>query len=736
MSQRSDYNVNINIKTTDKTSGPSKKAAKGIGEVVKAASAMGAAMVAAKVGKFAVELGKLGATAQRQGRALEGLAQSAGTSGKAITSAIQEASDFTIDRMTAMQAANRAMLMDVAQTPEEFERLTKVAVSLGRAMGQDAAKSIDDFVTASARQSQMIADNLGLTVTVGKATERYAAQLGITVDELTDAQKKQAFLNMMLEEGEKKMAALGDTTLDAAGKAEQASAAWSDTKAALGEMVLAMGEASGLMDSIPTRARNVAEGFEAMAEHGYNFRAVIASWPAIFDKNRTMVDAFVDSLEKQAAEGTSVNELYTTSIRRFDEYGAAINEAEREQDSFIISTREMERSVALAAATTGSDSIGAFNDYQAALEMTIQDQDQAIISARNLQQAELEAANAAAEAATMRLGFSMQFTRQLDSMQESSAQFARDREQIEADHQAKITELQARGAARAVQINVTAEQQKLENLQFRMEQAQRKVAEMTGKEAESTRIGKEHALEIATAQYTEQQKLLDDYHAGRLVRSGENVAAMIDLENQKKDAAIAAIDEQMAKQQQLQEQQMGQMLLQTFDQWSQQKDIPVERMIEMRTAIAEEYGLVNEGATELVTDIVGEWDRWAQDTKIATDDIVGYMAGVVDEQGKIKSELLELTAQEWVIKVKYETSGLPPVAPGRAPAASTPSAGGRFQHGGSFMVGERGAEMITVQPLGQTITNNDTFNIYDGRAMAAVTENRRRQRRSGYARTM
>jgi hypothetical protein len=726
---QSNYDVNINIKTTDKTSGPAKQAAKGLGAVVKAASAMGAAMVAVKVGKFALELGKLGATAQRQGRALEGLAQSAGTSGKAITSAIQEASDFTIDKMTAMQAANRAMLMDVAQSPAEFERLTKVAVSLGRAMGQDAAKSIDDFVTASARQSQMIADNLGLTVTVGKATERYAAQLGITVDELTDAQKKQAFLNMMLEEGEKKMMALGDTTLDAAGKAEQASAAWSDTKTALGEMVLAMGEASGLMDSVPAKARNIASGFEAVAEHGYSLSdAVISTASSLFD-SRSAIDIYIDRMEELDAAEQSVEQSTHSNIERTSQYEQALKESHTGIQAASIRMVDLAKSTEFYATTQGTmarsvgDSIDSFSQYQQALEMAEQATNTMAKTTDDLAQG-IDVVS--------KLNLSMQFTRQLDSMQETSRQFASDREQIETEHQVKIAELQKRGQATAVQLNLAAEEQKLVDLQFKLDQRQRKVDEMTGKEKESVRIAKEHALSEAQTEYAEQQMLLDNYHAGRLTKQGENVNALIEEENRRKDAAIAAIDEQMAKQQQLQEQQMGQMLLQTFDQWGQQKDIPVEKMIEMRTAIAEEYGLVSEGATELVTDMVGEWDRWASDTKVSTDDVVGYMGAVITETGKVKSELIDLTAEEYVIKVRYETSGAPSGGGGGGDVG-----GGipQFAHGGGFIVGDGGPEMVTIQPLGGN-TYSDTFNITDGNAMAAVQENRRRQRRSGYARTM
>ena len=85
--------------------------------------------------------------------------------------------------------------------------------------------------------------------------------------------------------------------------------------------------------------------------------------------------------------------------------------------------------------------------------------------------------------------------------------------------------------------------------------------------------------------------------------------ALIAEEQRKYDETVKLLDAQMEKQAQVQEQALGQMMLQSFDAWSEGKDVPVEKMIEMRTAIAEEYGLVGAGATELVTDMVGEWDR-------------------------------------------------------------------------------------------------------------------------------
>jgi hypothetical protein len=227
------------------------------------------------------------------------MAQTFGTTGDAIVSAIQNASNFTIDSMTAMQAANRAMLLDVAKAPDEFERLTKVAVRLGRVMGLDATQSINDFVTAAGRQSIMIADNLGLTIKVGEANEAYAEKLGRTADSLTKAEQKQAFLTAMLEAGEAKLATMGESSLDAATQIEQLEAAVADTKTELAGMVTEMISAGDEATNLAARIRSLPttiQELSALAE------ASIVAVESLFVRGQT------------AAQGFNTSMLETTGI--------------------------------------------------------------------------------------------------------------------------------------------------------------------------------------------------------------------------------------------------------------------------------------------------------------------------------------------------------------------------------------------------------------------------------------
>jgi hypothetical protein len=728
---QSDYNVNIIVKTTDKTSGPAKKAAGGLKDMASAVKALAAVAVAQKIARYAVELTKIGAAAQRQAGALDNLAQAAGTSGSAIIKAIQGASDFTIDRMSAMQAANRAMVMDVAQSPEEFERLTKVAVSLGRAMGVDATKAIDDFVTASARQSQMIADNLGLTVTVGAATERYAAKLGVTVDELTDAQKKQAFLNMMLEEGEKKMAALGDGTLDAAGQLEVMNASWTDARTAIGEALVTIAQVTGLLSAGAEGTRKWADDVRAFTDTIAHIKEWGLDWRA-----------FGDMMKESLRGGAMESDAYLQRVEGMDAATQHYTATARAQAEAERTARQQRTADTRQLAADMKNTIATWNQYQAALDETTKSEEATAVAALELAASQEEAAEAAREAdiaagamAKTQLSLSVSFTRQLGQMRESAEQFAQDREELEVEHREKLAELEARGQAKSVQLNLVAEQEKLAALKWKMEQAQIVFDEMTGKEKESTQRRKEKALTDAQAEYAQQQQLLNDYHAGRLVTAGENVDGLIAEEKRLHDEKLTMIDAQMAKQQEAAQQAMGQLLLQTVDAWAEANGKTDLEMTEMRVGIMEEYGIVEKGSRELVNDLLSELDRWDTDGKVSTDNLISYFGSVVDEQGEVKKSLLELTADEWVIRVRYEeyranAAAAPPrIGPDNGPTIP-------MQHGGSFMVGEAGAEMITVQPLSSGDTYyNETYNVANPGTMAAMDETRRR-RRAAYGRTM
>jgi hypothetical protein len=725
----SQYKVSIIVKADDKTSGPSKKAAGGLKNLARAAKFAGAAFAAMKTAQVVVDLAKLGAAAERQSTALDNLAGAAGESGDMIVKSIQEASNFTIDRMTAMQAANRAMVMDVAETPKQFERLTKVATALGRAMGQDAAKSIDDFVTAGGRQSKLIADNLGLVIDAETAYTRYADQIGKTADELTDAEKKQAFLNEMLVQGEAKMADLGDQSLDAAGSFEQVSAAAADAKTSLGIIVSTLVQATGVMPKLAEETRNLADGITAIAEAG--------------GPNINLYQKAVQQGNRQLESSTEIHERYLALLRAesgmYDELGTEIGRYAYTQEQSSEIARYGHSQVAQAS-----------EDETQAIKLTTDERNRMLFAMHQVNRAQEELASTAppvvrgleneakaaqaakeemmrlaqaeADVATKQLELSMSFTRQFESMEEASANLAAKREKAETEHQEKLAGIRRRGQSRAIEVDEAAEQDRLAKLQRRLEIALQSESEMSEKTKQSTRMRKEDQIAELQTQIAEQEQLLDDHAAGRLVKAGANTDALIAEEQRRHEATIASLDAEMAKQEQMQQKTLGNMTLQAFDAWAKNQEameqgLDPNKLVEMRTKIAEEFGLVEQGSAELITDMMKEWDAWAENTGEDTDEVVGYIGNVLDATGELRDELIELTAETYWVRIRYDLQGQPIDVPNPGPGLSAGGPGG-----GTVSVNNN---------LG-----GDTYNFYTPHGPAAVLESQRRARRRQMGREM
>ncbi|MFH0903181.1 MAG: hypothetical protein V2A73_21340 [Pseudomonadota bacterium] len=126
-----------------------------------------------------------------------------------VLEALRRGTRGTVSDFRLMQIANKSMLLGVGQNAEEFEKIATMARRLGRAVGRDATEAFEDLTMGIGRESRLILDNLGIIVDAGEAYELYAAQLGMTVDALTDMQKRTAFVNATFLATEKMGARLG-----------------------------------------------------------------------------------------------------------------------------------------------------------------------------------------------------------------------------------------------------------------------------------------------------------------------------------------------------------------------------------------------------------------------------------------------------------------------------------------------------------------------------------------------
>jgi len=155
------------------------------------------------------DLMQMAARADQERAAFNNLAASYGANADFIVMKLKQASGHAMDTMTLVNKAGTAMMMGI--TPDKLHKLMEIARTTARMTGQSVSKAFDDISLAVGRQSRMILDNLGIIVQVGKANEQYAAILGKAAGELTDVEKRQAFLNATVKAGEELMARMGQS---------------------------------------------------------------------------------------------------------------------------------------------------------------------------------------------------------------------------------------------------------------------------------------------------------------------------------------------------------------------------------------------------------------------------------------------------------------------------------------------------------------------------------------------
>ena len=196
-----------------------------------------------------------------------------------IVRALERGSEGTISRFNAMLTANRAMIFGVGKTEEEFEKLSSVATKLGRAMNQGPIEAFNDLVLGVGRQSRRILDNIGILVRVDSSQTAYAKSLGKTVDELTDVQKKQGFLNGVLKNSEEILKRLGKDVDGVATNYERLQAAISNISL---EVADAVGPAlTDMFKDMTTFVREQGPAFlRLLANIAEGFADVLAEWDA------------------------------------------------------------------------------------------------------------------------------------------------------------------------------------------------------------------------------------------------------------------------------------------------------------------------------------------------------------------------------------------------------------------------------------------------------------------------
>ena len=179
------------------------------------------------------ELMELGAKVEQQKMAFENLASSLGMSSEKIIKDLRKMSGETMSTAEIMGKASQAMILGI--DPTKLSKMMEISRASARAFGKDVGFMFESIAIGVGRQSKLILDNLGIIVSAGTAYEKYAKSIGKSTKELTELERKQAFLNATLEAGERILQQIDTSTMTNLEKMQRLKAGWEDFAVKIGQ---------------------------------------------------------------------------------------------------------------------------------------------------------------------------------------------------------------------------------------------------------------------------------------------------------------------------------------------------------------------------------------------------------------------------------------------------------------------------------------------------------------------
>ena len=232
MANRRIFDIIFRTKGLDK----GKKDAEGLdnsfSSLAKTAKTVAIGFASVQAGLKAIEFAKLAAQTETVRRSFGNLAKEPDK----MLQAMKKATAGTISEMELMQKFNEAALLGLPL--ERFDEMLNVARGAAQATGQSMDFMLNSIVTGLGRQSKLMLDNLGILVDVETANESYAESIGKTASQLTDQEKKQAFVNETLRVGSENLDRLGGVTESSVDSFGRFNASLADLQVTFGSIVL------------------------------------------------------------------------------------------------------------------------------------------------------------------------------------------------------------------------------------------------------------------------------------------------------------------------------------------------------------------------------------------------------------------------------------------------------------------------------------------------------------------
>lgn len=252
--------VEVIIKAKDTTAnaiGKFRRRMRGVEQTIKAVTRVVVASTAA-IGAMVLGLTKLAERGDKVNAVKRAFARITGDETAALEK-LRRSAQGTISDFELMAFHNQALTLGAADTTEAFAEMVEISRELGRAQGLDALQSLESLTTGLGRQSKLFLDNLGILLDTEKAYEDYAKSLGKTADQLTDNEKRTAFLTAAMEQARQKAADLRTETDGSTEASTRFTTAIQNLRDRLAELVAESPEVAAFFDSFTTVIEDLAE---------------------------------------------------------------------------------------------------------------------------------------------------------------------------------------------------------------------------------------------------------------------------------------------------------------------------------------------------------------------------------------------------------------------------------------------------------------------------------------------
>jgi hypothetical protein len=139
-------------------------------------------------------------------KGLDQLGAASGTALGTLSKRLVETTDGAISLREAMESTAKASSSGMSS--ENILRMGKVAKQAAQALGVDMSDAVNRLTRGITKLEPELLDELGIFTKVDMATQAYAKSVGKSAGAITDFEKRMAFANAVLEEGERKFNAI------------------------------------------------------------------------------------------------------------------------------------------------------------------------------------------------------------------------------------------------------------------------------------------------------------------------------------------------------------------------------------------------------------------------------------------------------------------------------------------------------------------------------------------------